>query len=296
MTPVALQEAAVQLQRRRLRTELRRLRSERELTQKDVAREMDWSLSKLNRIESGAVGISTSDLKGLLRLYGVVEDNDVEPYVQMARAGRDQQQWWDRFRYVTSTQYVNFLAYENSASVIQQFEPMLIPGLLQNDDYARAVLEELAGSASKQLVDDWVQLRMQRQEELFERPDRPEMLFVISEAALRPWVGGADVMRRQLRRLREASKLDKVTIEVVPFKGGAHPGMKGPFVILQFTEELLEDVLFLENSRGDMISRDVKEEVEPYYESLGRLRDLAKDAELDALIDEALDRMPENGL
>jgi hypothetical protein len=256
---------------------------------------MDWSLSKLNRIESGLVGISTSDLKGLLRLYGITEDKDVDPYVQMARAGRDQRQWWDEYRHVTSSAFVNFLAYENAASVIQQFQPMLIPGLLQEEEYARAVLEELAGSASKQLVDDWVQLRVKRQEELFERPDRPEMLFVLSEAALRPWVGGAEVMRRQLRRLREASNIDNLTIEIVPFKAGAHPGMKGPFVILQFSEELVEDVLFLENSRGDMISRDAKEEIEPHYEALGRLRDLAKHADPSALIDEALDHIKESG-
>jgi transcriptional regulator with XRE-family HTH domain len=283
---------SVNLQRRRLRGELRRVRVERNYTQKEVAEAMEWSLSKLIRIENGSVGVSISDLKELLRHYGIDDDNEVNRLVAMARAGKERPAWWDDYRASTSQQYVTYLAYENSASVIEQFEPMLIPGLLQEEGYARAVLKELADSASKQLVDDWVELRMRRQEELFERPAPPEMLFVLSEAALRPWVGGADVMRRQLLRLREIATKANVTIEIVPFRAGAHPGMKGPFVILQFADDLIEDVLFLENARGDMVSRDVAEDVEPHSEALARLRELAASENLDALIEEALKQIP----
>jgi transcriptional regulator with XRE-family HTH domain len=281
------QEASAQLQRRQLRGELRRARSDRQFTQKEVAEAMDWSVSKLVRIENGSVGISTSDLEGLLRHYGIVEDDEVNRFVQMARGTKQEREWWDDYRSSTSQQYVSFVAYENSASVIQQFEPMLIPGLLQQEAYARAVLQELAGSASKQRVDDWVELRLRRQEKLFGRSDPPEMLFILGESCLRPWIGGSEVMRRQLRWLQDAALKDNVTIEVIPFSAGAHPGMKGPFVILQFADELIEDVLFLENSRGDMITRDVKDEIDPYREVLGRLRELATQ-DIDTRIDEAL--------
>ena len=283
MTPV--EDALVQ--RRRLRGELRRARKEANLTQRDVAEAMDWSLSKLVRIENGSVGISTTDLRILLQHYGIVDAAKVERLVQMARAGKEQQGWWTAYRESTSPQYTSFLGYENSAAVIEQFEPMLVPGLLQNEDYARAILQELAGSASKERIDEWVELRMRRQEELYERSSPPEMTFVLSEAVLRPWVGGPEVMRRQLRRLLEEAAKDYLTLEIVPFRAGAHPGMKGPFVLLQF-EGAEEDVLFQENIRGDMISREEQAEIDDYRDAFARLRELAQKGAANKLIDEAL--------
>jgi transcriptional regulator with XRE-family HTH domain len=286
MTPV--EDAPVQ--RRRLRGELRRARKAANLTQRDVAEAMDWSLSKLVRIENGSVGISTTDLRALLQHYGIADDAQVDRFVQMARAGKEQQGWWTAYRESTSPQYTSFLGYENSASVIEQFEPMLVPGLLQNEDYARAILQELAGSASKERLDEWVELRMRRQEELFERPSPPEVTFVLHEAVLRPWVGGSDVMRRQLRRLLEETTKDYLTLEVVPFRAGAHPGMKGPFVLLQF-EGAEEDVLFQENIRGDMIGREERAEIGDYRDAFARLRELAQKGDANRLIDEALKRL-----
>jgi hypothetical protein len=141
-------------------------------------------------------------------------------------------------------------------------------------------------------VEEWVELRMRRQEELLERPDPPEMLFVIDEAALYREVGGREVMRHQLLRLKElAAAPNKVTIEVVPFSAGAHPGLKGPFVIMEFPSEEDEDVLFLENARGDMISRDELTEIVPIREALGKLRDLARTVDFETVIDKAVEHM-----
>ena len=288
MTPI--EDAAVQ--RRRLRTELRRAREDARHTQRDVAEAMDWSLSKLKRIESGAVGISTTDLKALLHHYGVEEPAEVDRLVQLGQASKNQQAWWTRYKEATSSQYISFLGFENSAAVIQQFEPMIIPGLLQDEEYARVVLEELVVSASQQQVDTWVELRMRRQDELFNRPSPPTMIFVLSEAALRPWVGGSEVMGRQLRRLREEAAKEYVTIEVIPFSAGAHPGMKGPLVILQLGNGE-EDVLFLENIRGDMISHDGPGQIEDYRRAFARLRSLATNEPLDRLIEYALDHLSE---
>jgi hypothetical protein len=249
---------------------------------------MDWSLSKLVRIENGSVGISTTDLKVLLQHYGIVDATEVDRFVQMARASKEQRGWWTAYGESTSSQYTSYLGYENSASVIEQFEPMLVPGLLQNEDYARAVLQELAGSASKERIDEWVELRMRRQEELFDRPSPPEMTFVLNEAVLRPWVGGnPEIMRRQLRRLLDEAKKDFLTLEIVPFRAGAHPGMKGSFVLLQF-EGAEEDVLFQENVRGDMVSREEETEIDDFRDAFARLRELALKGDTSKLIDEAL--------
>lgn len=248
---------------------------------------MEFSLSKLVRIESGQVGISIAELKVLLAHYGIVDPAEVDRFVQMARASKEQQGWWTKYRDSTSPQYISFLGYQNSASVIRQFEPMVIPGLLQTEDYARAIVEAIGVSASKDQKDEWVELRMRRQEELFDRPSPPEMIFVLGEAALRHWVGGPEVMRRQLRRLKEDARKDNVTIEVVPFSAGAHPGMKGPVVLLEFEGAEEEDVLFLENIRGDMISREEQDEINDFRGIFARLQELAGEGDLDRLIDDA---------
>jgi transcriptional regulator with XRE-family HTH domain len=278
------------VQRRRLRSELRRARAEAGLTQRDVAEAMEWSLSKLIRIESGSVGISTTDLKALLQHYGVGDQAEIDRFLGLARAGKDQRAWWNAYREATSQQYLTFLGYESSASVIHMFQPLLIPGLLQDEDYARAVLRAYGGSATDKRVEEWVELRMRRQE-LLDRSDPPEMFFVLDEAALHRWVGGRDVMRHQLHRLKNEAGRHNVTIEVVPFSAGEHPGMKGPFSILEFADDRDEDVLFLENPRGDTISRDEQEEIKPYREAFAHLRDLARKEDPEALIDKALKEM-----
>ena len=287
MTPV--QDALVH--RRRLRAELRRTRGEARFTQKEVADAMEWSLSKVIRIESGLVSVSTSDLKVLLQHYAVTDPAEVNRILDMARASREQRAWWTPYKEATSSQYLNFVAYENSASVIQVFEPLLIPGLLQDEEYARAVCRAYGGSATDERVEEWVELRMRRQEEVLERAEPPELVFVLDEAALHRWVGGRDVMRLQLRRLKAEAMRDNVTIEVIPFKAGAHGGMKGPFTIMELSEAQDEDVLYLENARGDMISRDEQDEIISYRKSLVELRELAKGEDLDSLIDKVLKQM-----
>jgi hypothetical protein len=253
---------------------------------------MDWSLSKLRRIESGLIAISVSDLRALLLHYDITDPKHIERLVEIAKASKDRRAWWTGYREATSQQYLTFLAYENAASRIYQFEPLIIPGLLQEEDYARVILQTVGGSATEKRVEEWVELRMRRQEELLDREDPPEMLFIIDEAALRRWVGGPEVMRRQLLRLKQiAGTYKNVTIQVVPFIKGAHPGLTGPFVILEFADEQDDDVLFVENSRGDMISRDEHEELAPTRQALDRLRDISR-KDLESVIDEIVEDMP----
>lgn len=279
------------VQRRRLRSELRRARAKAGRTQRDVAEAMEWSLSKLIRIESGSVGISTSDLRVLLQQYGVVDPAEVDRFLGLARAGREQRGWWTAYREATPQQFQTFLGYEHSASVIQAFQPLFIPGLLQTEEYARTVLRITGRSATSERVEERVELRLRRQEELLERAEPPEMFFVIDEAALHRWVGGREVMRHQLHRLKEEATRENVTIDVVPFSAGAHPGMQGPFVILEFPNERDEDLLFLENERGVVISRDEQVDIDPYRDAFVELRELAREADLEAVIDKVLSQM-----
>jgi len=233
------------IQRGRLTRELRRIRKDSGMTQEQVAAEMEWSLSKLIRIEGGGVSISVSDLKSLLTLYQIADEGHVEELVALARAAR-QRSWFTAFRDITSPQYVTFVGYEAAASIIRQFEPTLIPGQLQTEDYARAVTLEYAADR----VDKLVEVRIRRQE-LLEEPERL-FFFILDEAAIRRQVGAPTnpgIMRRQLRRLIEIARQPNITIEIVPFSAGVHAGMKGPFTVLEFPGDD-EDILYLENARG----------------------------------------------
>lgn len=215
------------------------------MTQEQVAVAMEWSLSKLIRIEGGGVSISISDLKSLLTLYQIAEEGHVEELVALARAAR-QRSWLTAFRDITSSQYVTFVGYEAAASIIRQFEPTLIPGQLQTEEYARAVTLEYAADR----VDKLVEIRIRRQE-LLEEPRRL-FFFILDEAAIRREVGAPTnpgIMRRQLRNLIEIARQPNITIEIVPFSAGVHPGMKGPFTVLEFPGDD-EDILYLENARG----------------------------------------------
>lgn len=276
------------MQRRRLKSELRRIRTKAKLRQQDVAEAMDWSLSKLIRLESSGK-VATSDLRALLQHYNITEQKEIDRFVAMARASKEEG-WWSKYREATSPEFLTFLGYEYSASAIYQFELTLIPGLLQDKEYAREVLAAYGGPVPSTRLEEWIELRLERQYELFERASPPEMYFVMDEAALHRWVGGRDVMRRQLKKLKEFAQRDYITIEVVPFSAGAHPGMKGPFVVLEFPE-YDEDALFLENSRGDMVSRDIQEEIAKFRESFEQLRALAGKVEFEAIVDKVLKEM-----
>lgn len=233
------------IQRGRLTRELRRIRKDAGMTQEQVAAAMEWSLSKLIRIEGGGVSISISDLKSLLTHYQIADENHVEELVGLARAAR-QRSWFTAFRDITSPQYVTFVGYEVAASIIRQFEPTLIPGQLQTEEYARTVTLEYAADR----VDKMVEIRIRRQEVL-EEPGRL-FFFILDEAAIRRQVGAPTnpgIMRRQLRKLIEIARQPNITIEIVPFSAGVHPGMKGPFTLLEFPGDD-EDVLYLENARG----------------------------------------------
>lgn len=216
---------------------------------------MDWSISKLIRIETGSVSIATNDLRVLLSHYNITDSNRVDSLLELARAARERSRW-SVYKEISSPEYVAFLAYESTASVIRNFEPLVVPGLLQIEEYAHEVLAEIKGP-DKRTVDRLVDLRMERQE-LLNRPDSPSLHFIMDEAVIRRAIGGPDTMRRQLRHIVETAQQPNITIRIVPFSHGMYPRLRVPYVLFEFSDPDDEDILFIENPQGDMIVREAE--------------------------------------
>jgi len=258
------------VQRRRLRSELRSAREAKGLTQDQVAHEMDWSLSKIIRIEGASSSISANDLKALLSLYGITESERVDSLLALAKAGRERS-WWSAYRDVAPSLLLQLIEYESVASAIRQFETLFIPGILQTEEYARAVIQNYyddEGPGSDKLR-ALVELRVRR-EGLLNSEHSPSFNFMLDEAAVSRLVGGSSVMRSQLRRLIAVAEKPNVTVEIVPFSAGLHPGMRGPFEIIEFVDPLDKDIVFVETPRGDIISDDPKE-TKSYRDAFDRL-------------------------
>ena len=258
------------VKRRRLRAELRNARTAADLTQDQVAEAMEWSPSKIIRIEAGSVGVSTNDMKALLRLYHIDDPKRVDELLALARVARERSTTYRD----ASPKLLQFIDYEAAASAIQGFQSAAVPGLLQTDEYARNIISVVNPEASKEQIEALVKVRMKRQE-LLARTDPVELLFVVDEAVIRRQVGGADVMRRQVKHLVAMADRKNVTIEVVRFSVGAHPGMQGPFVIFEFPDTEDDDVLYLETSHGELIIRDEPNEIANHEERLTALRKLS---------------------
>lgn len=249
------------VERRRLRLRLRRAREQADLTQQQVADALDWSREKVLRIEKGVVSVTPSDVRDLLRLYKVTTQEDVDHFVEMARVAM-QPGWSESYKDVYARDYINYLGFEAIASTMRQYHPTLVPGLLQTEDYAREILTKVHDNTPA-MVDRLVNARLRRQG-LLEGDTGPEFRIIVDEAALRRPVGSMRVMKAQLRHLKELSEYDRVNLMILPISAGAHPGMRGPFILLDFDDPSLDDVLFMENPRGDYMTRDDPDSIEKY--------------------------------
>ena len=256
--------------RRRLTAELRRLRAQANLTQRQVAESLDWSPSKVIRIEQGTVRIGVTDLQALLNLYEVTEPATVADLTRMARESKKLP--FAEYRDVVPAEAVRYFQYEANASIIRQVEPLLVPGLLQVEEYSRAVLEVYRKSSED--ADKIVESRKERQE-LFERSEPPGAFFILDEAVLRREVGGPKVMARQIDHLVRIAQRPGVAIQVIRFSAGAHSAMAGPFVHLEFPGDNDPDVIFVENTLGDTLLRDDEDVTADYREQFWILEDLA---------------------
>ena len=259
------------VQRRRLRDELRKARDAAGLRQADVAHAMDWSPSKLIRIERGDVSVSTNDLKALLSHYGVKDKGKVNGLLELARSARGAS-FYDQYSDLLAPGFKEYLAYEASASVTRQYQPILIPGLLQTEEYSRGMFEGTGTVAPENADKAWA-VRQHRQE-VHERETPPEMLFVLDEAVLRRHVGRGHAMRRQLQRLKEYAAEPHISLQIMPFTRGAHPGMEGSFMLLEFTDPNLADLLHLEGLNSTTIREDT-DQIARYLDRFAQLQEMA---------------------
>ncbi|MGX4692975.1 helix-turn-helix domain-containing protein [Streptomyces sp. JNUCC 63] len=238
------------LNRRRLRIELRKARENAGMTQRDAAKALEWSLSKLIRIEAGTVSLGVTDLRALLQLYEVTDPGLVAELEDAARGSKGQS-WWAQYSDVVSPQYALYLGYEGSADTIRMYNPVVLPGLLQTEDYATALLSvQIPETSVRQLVD----LRLTRQERFFDADDGPDIDIVLDEAAIRRQIGGPSVMRRQIDHILTLAEHPRATLRLLPLSAGAHFSVGTPFILLSFKDD--DDLLYVEGPGGGLSSRD----------------------------------------
>ncbi|WP_433307929.1 helix-turn-helix domain-containing protein [Actinoplanes sp. CA-030573] len=234
------------IRRRRLGVELRRHREAAGVTIDVVAERLGCSTSKVSRIETGHTSASPTDVSNILDIYGV-EDSIKAELVQIAREAR-QKGWWHPYSTVLTGAYVGL---ETAARSIRVYEQQLVPGLLQTEEYAIALIRGARLDDTDREIEQRVRVRMQRQALLI-LDDPIDLRVVLDEAVLSRPVGGDAVMRDQLSKLIEAARLPNVTLQILPFATGAHAGMDGTFVILEFEEEGDADVVFIDNATGGL--------------------------------------------
>jgi transcriptional regulator with XRE-family HTH domain len=259
--------------RRRLRIELRKAREATGQTQTDAARALEWSLSKIMRIEKGTVSVSVTDVRALLQQYAVTEPKLVAELENAARGSKGPS-WWTEYSDILSPGFKGYLGYESAAASIRTYHPVVVPGLLQTEDYAAAVLKPRADDARARRI---IELRTARQERELEGDTPPPWLFfVVDEAALHRQVGGPLVQRNQLQHLVEMAGRSRISLQVLPFTAGAHYATMTSFILLGFADD--EDLLYLEQ-RGSMTVRDDFELIVRYQECFELLRETAYDTE-----------------
>lgn len=273
---------------RRIAAELKRLRESAGLTQEEVAERTGKDRSTLYRLENGQQKPQRSTVIQLLDLYGATAERKAELLAVLREIA--QRGWMQPHRAELPAVYSDYISFESEARSISNYESLFIPGLLQTEDYARAVIRGALPHASEQQVEDRVRARTERQELL--TGETPTQLWAImDEAAVRRVVGGRLVMRAQLKRLRDAAALPHVTVQIIPYDAGAHPGMSGSFIVLDFPDPADQSLVYIDSMAGDLFLEDDLE-VRRYILMFEHLRAAAarpdQSAELLAEIAEAM--------
>ncbi len=236
------EQAGPTVARMRLGAELRRLREHAGITRDDAGHAIRSSASKISRLELGRTGFKPRDVADLLKLYGVAEEAECATLLALARYANTPD-WWHAYSDVIPAWFEPYLGLEQAATIIRTYEVQFVPGLLQTEQYARAVIR-LAGDATGQL-ERQVALRMQRQRILL-RARPPRLWAVIDEAALRRPVGGAATLRGQIDQLIEMAGMGHVKIQLLPFSAGGHTACGGPITLLRFPGDKIPGVVYLE--------------------------------------------------
>ncbi|GGN93950.1 transcriptional regulator [Actinoplanes lobatus] len=226
--------------------QLSQLRSAAGKSQQDAANRLGCSVSKIQKIEAGEVGTKPVELEALLALYGTPDP--LRDQLMELRTLGAQRGWWSKYGAVPAP-FATFLGLESAATKIRIFEPLMVHGLLQTADYARALAESVNPPSTTAEVDRQVQIRLERQERVFGE-DHPELWVVLDEAVLRRHMGGPEIMAKQLDHLLRLPKW--VTIQVVPFTGGGYPGALGALTVFEFQDDLHTPVVYMESQAGNL--------------------------------------------
>ncbi|MEU0806483.1 MULTISPECIES: helix-turn-helix transcriptional regulator [unclassified Streptomyces] len=247
---------------------LQDLREKAGLSYERAGRALDVTHATIRRMEKAEVGLKLPYVEKLLRTYGVTDPEEVEGFLSLAREA-NKPGWWHRFRDVLPEWFNTFVSLEGEANLIRAYEPHYVPGLLQTEDYARAVLRAGMPHAPESEIERNVALRMERQSLLI-RENSPMLWVVMDETVLRRPIGGPDVMRDQITRLIDAATLSNIRLQIMPFDAGPHPAMYGPFHIFRFPIQELPDIAYTESLVSGSYY-DQRDDVSAFLEALDRM-------------------------
>jgi hypothetical protein len=264
---VSPRSAGPTVQRLVLGGHLRRLREEAFITTEQAAAAIRGSHSKISRMEHGRVGFKERDVGDLLTLYGITGGDEREALLRLAREANTPG-WWQGYSDILPHWVEPYFGLEAAASFIRDWELQFVPGLLQTEAYARAIIR-LGNAASEEDVVRRAEARLARQD-ILNRENPPRLWAVVDEAALRRSIGGRAVMREQVRHLIDMADHPAVTLQILPFHVGSHPAMGGPFTILRYAEPDLRDVVYIEQLTS-AIYLDKPVDVDSYLEVMEQL-------------------------
>jgi transcriptional regulator with XRE-family HTH domain len=238
-----------------LGAQLKSLREGAGVTHRDIAAEIGCSPSKIYKIEAGDVGLARSDLLVMLGKYGVDDPQRRETMLELQKQGKERG-WWARYGQLPGP-YSMYIGLESAATAVRNFELAVMPGLLQTEEYTRALFNQQRLTDSAEELEKRVQVRLARQAAAFQEEPPLQLWTIIDEGALHRRVGSAEIMRAQLQHLIVMSKRKNINVQVVPYGEGAHPGTLGAFQILEFQEDVHSPVAYVESFAGDVyLERD----------------------------------------
>ncbi|MFI7401921.1 helix-turn-helix domain-containing protein [Streptomyces sp. NPDC049541] len=256
---------------------LQELREAAGLKREEAARVLRVAPATVRRMEMAEVALKIPYVQVLLETYGVPDD-EAAAFVALAEEA-NRPGWWQRFHDVLPDWFSLYVSLEGAADIIRSYEPHFVPGLLQTEDYARAVMEAgTVGQTGPETIERHVSLRMARQR-LLDRPDPPHLWVIMDETVLRrPVSHRGEVMRRQMDKLLEFAERDRVTLQIAEFKDGPHPGTYAPFTLFRFDEPELPDMVFTEYLTGALYL-DSRKEVSAHLEVLDHMTARAASAQ-----------------
>jgi transcriptional regulator with XRE-family HTH domain len=227
-----------------LGAQLRRLREQAGISREDAGYHIRASGSKISRMELGRVSFRDRDVTDLADLYGVLDPTERDALLALVREA-NAAPWWQKYGDAMPDWFAMYVGLEESASLIRGYEMQFVPGLLQTEEYAQAVMKSGAVELPESEIERRIALRTGRQR-LLTKQNAPRFWVVVDEAALRRPIGGRHVMRGQLEKLIAVADIPNVTLQVIPFRSGGHVAEGGAFTILRFSDPEMVDVVYLE--------------------------------------------------